>query len=131
VPLAASIGALTPFCSCSTVPMANGMKAAGIPIASLIATLLASPLINRVAVALLGTTVGIEHAILYTVAGIGFAMLAGVTVEQGHGASLDAQAGPAAANPCTDSGCSLLPVRVSQLMMAIAIAGPGGGLAMI
>jgi uncharacterized protein len=48
VPLAAGLGALTPFCSCSTVPLVNGMKSAGTPVASLVAFLIASLLINPV-----------------------------------------------------------------------------------
>jgi uncharacterized protein len=129
VPLAAGLGAVTPFCSCSTVPLVNGMKAAGIPIASLIAFLIASPLVNPVAVALLGTTVGVEYAVLYAAAGIGFAMLAGVVVEQWHGRPLAETVAAASAPACTSSACA--PVPHPQRMLAVSAVRSGGGLAVL
>jgi uncharacterized protein len=129
VPLAAGLGALTPFCSCSTVPMVNGMKSAGIPVASLIAFLIASPLINPIAVALLGAAVGVQYAALYAVSGILFAILAGVVVERWYGLALD-EASPATAaatdaSACASSACS--PPRFAGPMLALVEMRSGGG----
>jgi uncharacterized protein len=88
VPLAAVLGALTPFCSCSTVPLVEGMRRAGIPVASVITFLLASPLISPVAVGLLWGTFGAGYAALYATAGIIFAMSAALVVERWHGSEM-------------------------------------------
>lgn len=76
VPLATALGALTPFCSCSTVPMANGMLRGGVPTSSLVAFLIASPLVSPVAVGVLWSSMGARYALLYclmamTLAGVG------------------------------------------------------------
>lgn len=49
------LGALTPFCSCSTVPLTAGMAAAGVPVVATTAFLVVSPLVNPATVALLAT----------------------------------------------------------------------------
>jgi uncharacterized protein len=132
VPLAAGLGALTPFCSCSTVPMVNGMKSAGIPVASLIAFLIASPLINPVAVALLGSAVGVQYAALYAVSGVVFAILAGVVVERWYGLTLDgaSSATATAGEPaCASSACA--PAPAAAPMLASVAMRSGGGLAVL
>lgn len=78
--LAAMLGAVTPFCSCSTVPLVNGMRRAGIPLMITITFLIASPLINPLAVGLLWTAVGAQYAALYTIAALLLAMGGAVTV---------------------------------------------------
>lgn len=135
VPLAAGLGALTPFCSCSTVPLVNGMRTAGIPTAVLVAFLIASPLINPVAVALLVTAVGAGYAVAYAGAGVGFAMLAGVVVDRWYDRSLEEESEPAAscAAGCASAGCGPTPAPVADpiaLRMAGGLpllAGVGGG----
>ncbi|HEY0971493.1 MAG TPA: permease [Gemmatimonadales bacterium] len=140
VPLAAGLGALTPFCSCSSVPLVNGMKMAGIPTSSLIAFLIASPLINPVAVGLLGTAVGARYAVLYTAMGVGFAMLAGVIVERWHAASARealTAIGPASATSaavaCSSGACAPAPHRATSYAFTAAGAtgAAGGGLAVL
>lgn len=84
VPLATALGAVTPFCSCSTVPVVNGMRLAGIPTAPLVAFLIASPLISPVAIALLWSAIGAEYAVLYTAAALVAAAGGGVLVERWH-----------------------------------------------
>lgn len=135
VPLAAGLGALTPFCSCSSVPLVNGMRVAGIPTASLVAFLIASPLINPIAVGLLGTAVGVRYAVLYAVMGVGFAMLAGVVVERWYAASARRSptvTGEAAASPetavCSRSACAPAP-RPAMPHALLALSGAGGGIA--
>jgi hypothetical protein len=63
--LAAGFGALTPFCSCSTIPMLLGMLNAGVPFASAMAFLFASPLLNPVIISLFVILMGWKITALY------------------------------------------------------------------
>lgn len=69
-PAAAAFGALTPFCSCSSVPIFLGFVQARFPIGVAFAFLITSPIVNEIAVALLGATFGWKFALIYTVTGI-------------------------------------------------------------
>lgn len=131
VPLAAGLGALTPFCSCSTVPLVNGMRTAGIPTAALVAFLIASPLINPVAVALLATAVGAGYAITYAGVGVAFAMLAGVVVDRWHGESdADELASAATLNVgCSSTACEA-PAPLAASIAAVTMR-VGGGLPLL
>lgn len=71
-PAAAAFGALTPFCSCSSVPLFLGFVQARFPIGVAFAFLITSPLVNEIAVALLGATFGWRFALIY--AGVGVAL---------------------------------------------------------
>lgn len=62
---AAGVGALTPFCSCSSIPLVAGLLQAGAPLGIVFSFLLASPLINEIAVPLLAALFGLEVAVLY------------------------------------------------------------------
>ncbi len=84
VPLAAALGALTPFCSCASVPLVNGMWQAGVPTAPLVAFLIASPLVSPVAVVLLWGLIGPEYAALYTGAALVMAATGGLAVAGWH-----------------------------------------------
>lgn len=70
-------GIITPFCSCSAVPLFLGFVEAGIPLGATFTFLIASPMINEVAIALLWGMFGIKIAMLYTVSGLIVAILAG------------------------------------------------------
>ena len=63
--LGAGFGALTPFCSCSTIPLLLGMLNAGVPFASAMAFLFASPLLNLVIVTLFIILLGWKITALY------------------------------------------------------------------
>ncbi len=69
-PAAALFGALTPFCSCSSVPIFLGFVQARFPIGVAFAFLITSPLVNEIAVALMAATFGWKFALIYTIAGI-------------------------------------------------------------
>lgn len=68
--LASSFGAVTPFCSCSSIPVFLGFSSAGIPVGTTMAFLLTSPLINEVAVLLLFSLLGLKFTIMYVVIGM-------------------------------------------------------------
>ena len=72
--LAAILGAVTPFCSCSSIPLFLGFTAARIPIGITMAFLITSPSVNEAAVALFGGTVGWPLTILY----VGLGLLSGI-----------------------------------------------------
>ena len=75
--LAAGLGVVTPFCSCSAVPAFIGFVAAGVRIGVTLSFLIASPLVNEIAVGLLVTMFGWRVAGAYVAAGLVIAVLAG------------------------------------------------------
>jgi hypothetical protein len=78
--LAASAGIVTPFCSCSAVPVFIGFLGAGVPIGVTLSFLIASPLINEIAVGLLFTMFGFKIAALYLISGLLIAITAGLVL---------------------------------------------------
>lgn len=80
--LAALLGAVTPFCSCSSIPLFIGFVAAGIPLSITLTFLIASPLINEVAVVMLGGTFGWDVTAVYVGAGLGLAIAAGFVLSR-------------------------------------------------
>ena len=79
---AAVLGVATPFCSCSAVPVFIGFVAAGVPLGITMTFLIASPLVNEVAVVLVGGSFGWDVAALYVATGLTIAVLAGVVIER-------------------------------------------------
>ncbi len=75
--MAASLGIVTPFCSCSAIPLFLGFVEAGIPIGVTFSFLIASPMINEVAVVLLLGLFGWKTAAIYIITGLVIAILAG------------------------------------------------------
>jgi uncharacterized membrane protein YraQ (UPF0718 family) len=80
--LAVTLGAVTPFCSCSSVPLFIGFVEAGIPLGVTFSFLIASPLINEVAVVLLAGILGWKLTALYVGAGLTVAYFGGVAIER-------------------------------------------------
>lgn len=74
-------GAITPFCSCSSIPVFLGFTSAGIPVGITMSFLLTSPLINEVAVLLLLSLVGWEITLLYVLVGMAVGILGGVFLD--------------------------------------------------
>ncbi len=79
--MAICLGAITPFCSCSSVPLFIGFVEAGIPLGVTFSFLIASPMINEVAVVLLVGIVGFKVAALYVLAGLVVAFIGGMVME--------------------------------------------------
>lgn len=79
-PAAAAFGALTPFCSCSSVPIFLGFVQARFPIGVAFAFLIASPLVNEIAVVLMGVTFGWKLAAAYAVAGVALGIGGGLVL---------------------------------------------------
>jgi uncharacterized membrane protein YraQ (UPF0718 family) len=77
---AAGLGVATPFCSCSAVPAFIGFLAAGVPLGVTMSFLIASPMVNEVAIVLLYGLFGWQIAALYVGAGLTIAIVAGVII---------------------------------------------------
>ena len=78
--LAAGLGVLTPFCSCSAVPLFIGFVSAGVPLGVTFSFLIAAPMVNEVALVLLFGLVGWQVAVTYLAFGLGIAILAGFVI---------------------------------------------------
>jgi hypothetical protein len=79
--LAVGLGALTPFCSCSSVPLFIGFVEAGIPLGVTFSFLIASPMINEVAAVILVGILGWELAALYVASGLLVAWFGGIAMQ--------------------------------------------------
>ncbi|MFV7784967.1 permease [Shewanella marisflavi] len=82
--MGAGFGAITPFCSCSSIPVFLGFTSAGIPVGITMAFLLTSPLINEVAILLLFSLLGAKITLLYLLTGITIGMLGGALLDLLH-----------------------------------------------
>ncbi len=78
--LASLLGVVTPFCSCSAVPAFIGFVAAGVPLGVTMSFLIASPLINEIAIALLLGLFGPGPTLLYVGSGLVIASVAGLVI---------------------------------------------------
>jgi uncharacterized membrane protein YraQ (UPF0718 family) len=78
--LAALLGIVTPFCSCSAVPLFIGFVEAGVPLGVTFSFLISSPMVNEVAVVLLWGLFGWRIALLYLGTGLLVAIIAGMII---------------------------------------------------
>ncbi len=77
---AASFGIITPFCSCSAVPLFIGFVEAGVPLGVTFAFLVSSPMVNEVAIVLLWGLFGPGIALAYMAAGLAVAITSGLVI---------------------------------------------------
>lgn len=82
--MSASLGILTPFCSCSAVPLFIGFVSAGVPLGVTFSFLIAAPMVNEVALILLFGLVGWKVAITYLIFGLAIAIIAGWVIGRLH-----------------------------------------------
>lgn len=75
--MASTFGAITPFCSCSSVPLFIGFVKGGIPLGVTFAFLITSPLVNEVALAMFVGMFGLKTTVIYAVSGILLGTLGG------------------------------------------------------
>ena len=78
--MAATLGIVTPFCSCSAVPLFIGFLQAGVPLGVTFSFLISAPMINEVALALLFGMFGWKVALLYMSMGLAVAIVAGLII---------------------------------------------------
>jgi uncharacterized protein len=79
---AAVLGVLTPFCSCSSIPLFIGFVGAGIPLGVTFAFLIASPLVNEASLYLFPAIFGINVTIAYNLMGIAVAIIGGMIIQK-------------------------------------------------
>lgn len=80
--LASIFGAITPFCSCSSIPLFIGFVKGGIPLGVTFAFLITSPLVNEVAVAMFLGSFGLKVTVVYVVSGILLGKVGGILLGQ-------------------------------------------------
>lgn len=80
--MASALGVLTPFCSCSAIPLFLGFIEAGIPVGVTFSFLIAAPLVNEVALVLLAGLFGWKVAVIYLFTGLIIAIISGFILEK-------------------------------------------------
>lgn len=115
--LGAGFGAVTPFCSCSSIPLFLGFTAARIPLGVTMAFLITSPLINEIAVVLLWGLLGWKFTLVYVLVGLG-AGLAGGAVMDALRAERWLQPFARAAMTSAPAGPALTPLMPSRISPA-------------
>ncbi|MBW8305931.1 MAG: permease [Thiobacillus sp.] len=79
--MAVGLGAVTPFCSCSSIPLFIGFVEAGIPLGVTLSFLIASPMVNQVAVVVLAGVIGWEMTLIYVATGLTIAFVGGYVLQ--------------------------------------------------
>ena len=82
--IAALLGTVTPFCSCSSIPLFIGFTSAGLPLGVTFSFLISSPMVDLGSLVLLMSIFGAKVAILYVVLGLAIAVAGGTLIEKLH-----------------------------------------------
>lgn len=80
--IAALLGTITPFCSCSSIPLFIGFVSAGLPLGVVFAFLISSPLVDLGSIVLLSSMFGFKITIIYVVLGLILAVLGGALIDR-------------------------------------------------
>jgi hypothetical protein len=80
--MAALLGIVTPFCSCSAVPLFIGFVEAGVPLGVTFSFLISSPMVNEIALIMLWGLFGWKIALIYTGTGVALAIVSGIVIGQ-------------------------------------------------
>lgn len=82
--LASVFGAITPFCSCSSIPLFIGFVKGGMPLGVTFAFLITSPLVNEVAVAMFLGSFGLKVTLIYVISGVLLGVIGGFVLGRMH-----------------------------------------------
>ena len=82
--MAALLGTVTPFCSCSSIPLFIGFTSAGLPLGVTFSFLISSPMVDLGSLVLLMSIFGVKVAVLYVVLGLVIAVVGGTLIEKLH-----------------------------------------------
>lgn len=82
--VAALLGTVTPFCSCSSVPLFIGFTSAGLPLGVTFSFLISSPMVDLGSLVLLTSIFGAKIAVLYVILGLVVAIIGGTMIEKLH-----------------------------------------------
>lgn len=118
--LGATVGSLTPFCACSTIPMTLGLLKAGAPFGPVMSFVIASPLLNPIIIGMVAALMGLKACLIYftvTFAGsIGF----GVVLEKFGGAKYVKNV--RVKTNCCGAGESEIPIAFRDKLMAAFVS---------
>ena len=82
--IAALLGTVTPFCSCSSIPLFIGFTSAGLPLGVTFSFLISSPMVDMGSLILLMSIFGVRVAVLYVLLGLAVAVIGGMLIEKLH-----------------------------------------------
>ncbi|MGN0250977.1 MAG: permease [Oliverpabstia sp.] len=82
--IAALLGTVTPFCSCSSIPLFIGFTSAGLPLGVTFSFLISSPMVDLGSLVLLMSIFGVKVAIVYVIVGLIIAVVCGTIIEKLH-----------------------------------------------
>lgn len=82
--IAALLGTVTPFCSCSSIPLFIGFTSAGLPLGVTFSFLISSPMVDLGSLVLLMSIFGVRVAVLYVLLGLAVAVIGGTLIEKLH-----------------------------------------------
>ena len=82
--IAALLGTVTPFCSCSSIPLFIGFTTAGLPLGVTFSFLISSPMVDLGSLVLLMSIFGAKVAVIYVLAGLLIAVIGGTIIERMH-----------------------------------------------
>lgn len=82
--VSALLGTVTPFCSCSSIPLFIGFTSAGLPVGVTFSFLISSPMVDLGSLVLLMSIFGVKVAVLYVIAGLVIAVIGGAIIERLH-----------------------------------------------
>ncbi|ETJ15794.1 MAG: hypothetical protein Q609_ECAC02392G0002, partial [Escherichia coli DORA_A_5_14_21] len=115
--LAALLGAVTPFCSCSTIPMLRGLLSAKAGFGPTLTFLFVSPLLNPIIVGLMWVTFGWKVTLLYAIIAAGVSVLASIILDslgfERHIIASKSSSANCCAPAKTSPGTTYTPIKVS------------------
>lgn len=111
--IGAGVGALTPFCACSTIPMTLGLLNAGAPFGPVMSFVIASPLLNPIILTMIAALMGLKACAAYFVITFFGAVLFGIVLSKVGGAGMIKQLSPKK-SCCCCGGDSSKPVTFLQ-----------------
>ena len=82
--MAALLGTVTPFCSCSSIPLFIGFTSAGLPLGVTFSFLISSPMVDLASLVLLMSIFGSKIAVVYVLVGLVIAVVGGTIIEKMH-----------------------------------------------
>ncbi len=82
--VAALLGTVTPFCSCSSIPLFIGFSSAGLPVGVTFSFLISSPMVDLGSLLILTSIFGVNVAVLYVIVGLIVAVVGGTIIEKLH-----------------------------------------------
>ena len=100
--IGAFLGTVTPFCSCSSIPIFVGFNKAGVPLGTSISFLISSPFVDIAALIILMSIFGPEIAVAYVILGVILAVIGGVIMDTMH---MESQIKDFARPSCCSCGC--------------------------